>query len=302
MTPEPAVATPLAQREHWDAVHEHESLDRTRARGDSAWRRSKRALKRLLGSRLVAAISNYDDYLLWETILPQVLAGRRGQRAVEVGSAPGEFLVKLRDRFGLDVYGIEYSAVGAELNRAAFRTAGIPSQNVIAGDFFAIARERRYRGFFDVVISRGFIEHFTDPSEAIDRHLDVLSDDGILIVSVPNLRGLNFLGSWVLDRKVVGMHNLSIMARDSFEGLFVDRPLDVKLCRYYGTFNLCVFNTRSDSPLRPLLRASQRLQPALNVAFRTMSGYRSFEHKWSSPNLIFIGRKTPMSARPSAPR
>ena len=46
---------------------------------------------------------------------------------------------------------------------------------------------------FDVVMSRGFIEHFDEPSSVVDRHLDLLKPGGLLVVSIPNLRGVNGL-------------------------------------------------------------------------------------------------------------
>jgi 2-polyprenyl-3-methyl-5-hydroxy-6-metoxy-1,4-benzoquinol methylase len=41
------------------------------------------------------------------------------------------------------------------------------------------------------VISFGFIEHFDNPENVIQKHLDLLKPGGILIVGVPNFTGIH---------------------------------------------------------------------------------------------------------------
>lgn len=283
--------TKLTERVYWDDVHEHEGADLARAKRKSAWKQFTSSLKRALGPRIVDAARNYDDFLLWEVILPKFLAGRAGARAVEIGSAPGEFMVRLRDRFDVVPYGIEYSPVGVALNRETFAAAGIDPAQVIEGDFFAPALHESYRHAFDIVCSRGFIEHFSDPGDVIARHLNLLKPGGLLIVSIPNLRGLNRLLAWGFDRDVLAMHNLSIMTRRRLGEIHALPALEPLWCDYFGTFNLRLFNARPGVG-RTLLGLSSRCQPALNVAFRTAFGAHSLETPWSSPNLMYVGRKT----------
>ena len=281
----------LTKRTYWDVVHEAEGRGRIVADQRSPWRRVKDATKRRLGSQRMASIGNYDDFLLWEAILPKYLGGRAGQALVEIGSAPGDFLVRVSRRFGVEPHGVEYSPVGAELNRAAFVEAGLDPSRVIEEDFFAPGLRERYAGAFDVAISRGFIEHFANPTDAIRRHLDLLRVGGLLIISIPNLRGANFLLSWLFDRKVLAMHNLAIMTRERFAQLFASEPVEPLWCAYYGTFNFQLVNARPDAPLRPILVGAWRCQPVLNTIFHTVMGRRPLESGWSSPNLIFVGVK-----------
>jgi 2-polyprenyl-3-methyl-5-hydroxy-6-metoxy-1,4-benzoquinol methylase len=70
-----------------------------------------------------------------------------GAKVVEVGSAPGEHLVRLKQRFGLTP-----------------------------------------REAFDVVLSGGFIEHFTDVAAIVQKHLQLLKPGGRLVVMIPNLK------------------------------------------------------------------------------------------------------------------
>lgn len=278
----------LTEGRYWDAVHVAEGVQRA----PSPPRRGLRGrLKTWLGPRWMAAASDYDQYRLWEVILPRYLEGMRGKTAVEVGSAPGEFLVRLHRRFGLVPHGIEYSEVGAELNRRVFSDAGVDPAGVIHADFFSPEVEARYKESFDVVLSRGFIEHFDDPREAVRRHLGLLRPGGILLVSVPNLRGVNFAASWLLDREVLRMHNVGIMDRDRYASLFPGDVVEPLLCTYYGTFSFRLYNARAGSWGRLPLEACMKAQVPLNMAFRVLLREGGLESRWCSPNLLFVGRK-----------
>lgn len=284
----------LTEVGYWDGVHAAE--DRAWAGpavpapevGPAGW---KARVRRWLGPRLLEAMGGYDDHLLWDVILPPHLAGRAGARAVEVGSAPGEFVTRLKDRFGLDPYGIEYSPRGAELNRRVFAAHGVDPGHVIEVDFFDPELQARHGESFDVVLSRGFIEHFTDVAGVVQRHLDLLRPGGLLVVVIPNLRGLNLALSWLFHREVVAMHNLEIMDRASFLALFDRRQVTPLFCDYFGTFSFYLFNAREGSPLRFLLALCMKVQPLLNAAFRMGLRGRRAESAWLSPSLVFVGVK-----------
>ncbi|HKT31128.1 MAG TPA: class I SAM-dependent methyltransferase [Gammaproteobacteria bacterium] len=287
-------AKQLTERTYWDTVHRGAGSHPKAVAADlniPISGRLKSGLKRILGPRFMEAIGNYDDYLLWNVILPQFLQNRAGQSVVEIGSAPGDFLVALHRHFGLVPYGIEYSPAGADLNRRAFATSGLDPGHVIEADFLAPETHTRYRESFDIVLSRGFIEHFTDPTDVVAKHLSLLKPGGLLIVGIPNLRGLNYLLSWIFDRHVVAMHNLSIMTRNHFAALFPDVCVTPFFCNYYGTFNFRLINARSTSPLRFLLALCWKVQPALNMIFHGLFGRRGAETHWFSSNLLFVGIK-----------
>jgi len=276
----------LTEVGYWDGVHAAE---------DMAWSRTgtpvKARLKKLLGPRLLASMRAYDDYLLWDVIFPPELGPRAGQRVVEIGSAPGEFVARLHERFGLDPYGIEYSHPGADLNRRLFAAAGLDPAHVIEADFFAPEIQERYRESFDVVLSRGFVEHFSDVDEVVGKHLNLLKPGGLLVVLIPNLRGVNLALSWLFHREVVAMHNLDIMTRERFGSLFSGARVDRVFCDYVGTFNFCLFNARPDSLMRLPLAACMKAQPLLNALFRLLFKDKGVESPWLSPNLLFIGTK-----------
>jgi SAM-dependent methyltransferase len=279
----------LTRREHWDAVHAFEKTEAQKPR-EAAKSWPRRALKRLLGNRFVESMSSYDDHQIWDVLYRRHMPPP-GALAVEIGSAPGEHLVRLSETFGLVPFGIEYSAEGVEVNRSLFSSRGLDPQNVLALDFFSDECQKRYREHFDVVVSRGFIEHFEEPGRVVDRHLDLLKQGGLLVVTIPNLQGVNHTLTRLFHPELLPMHNLEIMSKTSFFQLFDTSRVRPLTCAYVGTFSFYLFNTKEGSRLAPLLRACMKAQTLLNVLFRTFLGDRGAENRFTSPQLVFIGVK-----------
>ena len=77
----------------------------------------------------------------------------------------------------------------------------------IESDFFKFETNNTY----DIVFSSGFIEHFDDTNDVIDRHVRLLSNNGCLLIILPNFRGLNGWLQYVFDRENFSVHNLNSM-------------------------------------------------------------------------------------------
>jgi 2-polyprenyl-3-methyl-5-hydroxy-6-metoxy-1,4-benzoquinol methylase len=281
----------LSEKQHWDYVHTGEEQHILRSDRASIGRRAAKALKTLLGQRVLDRMSNYDEHLRWNAIFPRYLGDLRGSRVLEVGSAPGEYIVEFSQKYGCIPYGVEYSDIGAELNRKVFARNGFDPANVIYADFFSDEFHQKYKERFRVVISRGFIEHFTDVKSVIDRHMNVLAPGGYLIVSVPNLRGINYTLADVFNKEVIPLHNIEIMHKHVFADLFVRKDLERLFCDHYGTFSFYVFTAGRSPVMQRTLKAAYKVQPILNLAFRTLFGNKGAESRFLSPYLLCIGRK-----------
>jgi SAM-dependent methyltransferase len=294
----PVVVENLATRRHWDEVHACESAELSHWGGSEPPRRSRlgRLLRPLVDDGLRRRLANYDDHILWNVLYESHLPRRKGARVLEVGSAPGDHLVRLHRRFGLEPYGIERSAVGAALNRDVFRRAGIPTSHVIEADVFSEEIALSWDQTFDVVLSRGFVEHYRDARPAVERHVQLLAPGGTLVVVIPNLRGVNRALSWFFNPPVLAMHNLEIMTRASFAKLFEGLGLATLFCDYFGIFNVRVHTARAASWRETVLDACASAQPLLNLAFHGLFGDRGAESRFFSPSIAYIGVKGGSSA------
>jgi SAM-dependent methyltransferase len=293
----------LSEKEYWDSVYETgEDYKKVPERPAPVGlkRRALRALKGRLSPRTLEQMRSYGDYLFWSALMKKHLPPMKGARVLEIGSAPGDVLVQFAQRMGVVPFGVEYSAEGVAVNRRMFKENGLNPDNVIHADLFAEDFQTRYRGAFDIVYSGGFIEHFSDPRDVVDKHLNLLADGGYLVVVIPNLRGLNYALTSLFARRLIAIHNLNIMKKREFRKLFDDARLVPLTCGYYGTFSLDLFSdeARPDAPAQKALALVQHAQPVLNLAFRRLFGDRGADTPWMSPSWIspylgYIGRKLP---------
>lgn len=112
-------------------------------------------------------------------------AGMKG-RMLDIGCGTGEFLARARER-GFDVEGLEVQAFAAEAARARY------GLTVHVGTVESAALPA---GRFDVVSLFHVLEHLRDPVRFLSASVrPLLSDDGFLLLEVPNLDSLDF---WLL--------------------------------------------------------------------------------------------------------
>jgi 2-polyprenyl-3-methyl-5-hydroxy-6-metoxy-1,4-benzoquinol methylase len=162
------------------------------------------------------------------------------RRALDVGCSSGGFAASLKNSRGIEVWGIE-----------PFDSAAIQARprldNVIQDTF--PPRVALPEAYFDCVIFNDVLEHLVDPESAIRYTRRVLTDDGVIVASIPNIRHFptmwNLLvhGEWnygesgTLDRT-----HLRFFTRSSIVTLFESQGYRVeKICGikpYFGNPNV----------------------------------------------------------------
>ena len=240
------------------------------------------------------AQENYHDYLFWNVVYKKFMPGGGKIKVLEIGSAPGYHLVRLNRVFGCVPYGVENSDRGVEINREVFRAHGIRPDNVIHEDFFSEKFQREYREYFDVIISRGFIEDFGDSDAAgvIEKHKNLLKPGGRLFAAIPNFKGINYIGLALFSRELLKEVNFNIMDMGNFRRIFDDKQWELLYCRYYGTFNCGDrFSPRKDIVMRSVLTLCNGVQKVLNVLFRVLLRDEGAETGIFSPYIVFVGAK-----------
>jgi SAM-dependent methyltransferase len=214
-----------------------------------------------------------DPSFTFERVLAQELAARapaaRGQRVLEVGCAPGKWLVFYGERFGAAVEGVEYGEKGVAATRANLAAAGIDGQ-VHHADFFDF-QPRPY----DVVLSLGFIEHFDDTAAAFARHVEFVAPGGCVVIGVPNYRGVNRIVQRWSDPDHLALHNLGAMEPDLYRRLAADHGLEVDSIAHVGGFDPIIVKIGRPSvkPWIALEGRWRRLKLADRVNNRFLSSY-----------------------------
>ena len=281
-TAEQGDANRLTERQDWDAVHGRVDqipphvLAKAQARR-SGWHELLRP---------------YHEEFLWNVILERHLHLAAGARVLEVGSAPGHFLVRLNKTYGVEPYGVEYSLPGVKRNRQLFALHKLPVENVVHADFFSPEFHARYAASFDLVVSRGFIEHFKDVPDVLAKHVALLRPGGYLLVTIPNLGVRSVYGQYsrYFDRPRLDRHNTAIMAQPAFAELFARPELSPLYCGYYGAFDLGMLSAGTRLATYLFFAACVRLQRILNPLLWLLCGTRRTKSAWLSPGLVYLGK------------
>lgn len=104
-----------------------------------------------------------------------------GKKVLEIGCAEGSQSKVLEEKFGCSVTGVE---IDAEAAKEASRYC----DRVITGNIETLNLDETFQGEkYDVVILADVLEHLYDPVTALINVSSLLTDDGYVVVSVPNI-------------------------------------------------------------------------------------------------------------------
>jgi 2-polyprenyl-3-methyl-5-hydroxy-6-metoxy-1,4-benzoquinol methylase len=207
-------------------------------------------------------------------IAPFVRAGS-GKNAIEVGCVPGNFLVYLAKEFGYRVSGIDYSEM-LEYTRANLKYHNVPVGDLYQADLFSFQSPIKY----DLVFSSGFVEHFTDHLLVVQKHAELATPGGLVVIIVPNLTHIHRVLCSTFDRKNFEAHVLTLMDRKTLASTLQSAGLEVLHCDYQKTF-------RPVYPLPyPVSMACRAVQKVLRL-----SHLDSIGNRFGSPYLISISQK-----------
>ena len=173
-------------------------------------------------TRKVPSRLHYDNYM-----------GRikGGGDFIEIGGFPGEHSLRFFKMCKCNVTLLDFY-IDKSIVNALEQVNNVPENTIrcIESDFFAYKEPDSY----DVVFSDGFIEHFEDTANVIERHTDLLKSGGTLLFVIPNLRGLN---GWVqkkFDPKNLSIHNLKSMRPEKLREILKSLPLTDCKVTYSG--------------------------------------------------------------------
>lgn len=204
----------------------------------------------------------------------------KGGTYFEVGCAPGSIMCYFSKVLGYRVSGIDYSS--PEVIENYLKSNEVTDFKLYVDDFTTVEIKEKY----DVVASYGFIEHFDKYKEIIQRHKELVNENGYLILELPNLRKFNWLIYKIVNPKLLNMHNLDIMNLKKLrEGL--GEGFEIKYLNYYKSSFLS-FNDEN---------AELDKNRALKVAFLSLKWLMeklkldNIPNRFFSPYIVLIARK-----------
>jgi cyclopropane fatty-acyl-phospholipid synthase-like methyltransferase len=162
----------------------------------------------------------------------------RGKAFLEIGCARSAWLPYFAQEFGFNVYGLDYSELGCQQARQVLSDAGIPGE-IVCADFFSPPPTLQER--FDVVVSFGVVEHFTDTTACLAAFTRFLKPGGLVLTLIPNMvSGVGFFQK-VLNRPIFDIHillDVVDLARAHELAGFEVLDCDYFLSTHFGVCNL----------------------------------------------------------------
>ena len=188
---------------------------------------------------------NKELLRIFDTYLPH----QQRPTILEIGGAPGQFLVYFAKQFGYLPHAIDYSAIGCEKMRQAFEIAYLDVTIYNCDIFNDLSDLPR----FDIVFSMGFIEHFSDLDSIVGKHVKLLKKQGILLLGVPNYRGISQVVLKRLAPRKLSMHNPETMDIKNWESFEKKHGLETIFKAYIGGFNPGMYRRCENRTLKNLL-------------------------------------------------
>lgn len=246
------------------------------------------ANQQLIQSRPKNGIFTSYDIFLCDTFLQRYLpifnnSEKNKPKICEIGSGNGKLVKKIADLLKYKPYGIEYR----KEESAVARKNGV---HVLIKDAFDKEVLEKYKNYFDVVFSYGFIEHILPPEKAVKLHVDLIKPGGYFVIQIPRFKGFNLWRLTFFRPDYVAVHNLEIMNDDVLEKLCSLPNIKKIFCANYGTLKLRIPMGGKNYKYY-LLKAMCSIEYVLNPIFRLLFGDKGFETDFFSPCVIYIGRK-----------
>jgi len=175
--------------------------------------------------------------LLTSYIKPQM-------HVLEIGCAPGKQLAYVGKILKAKVSGVDFSERGINSSQQLFEVLGIEGdlrcENIFSTSFKPDS--------FDLVYSRGVIEHFDDPTAIVRRHVELLRPAGIALIIIPNYHGIYGRLQSYFDPENLLNHNLNIMTSNALIKLAPDDLIDELHIFPYGRLNPWLINFNKKWP------------------------------------------------------
>lgn len=221
-----------------------------------------------------------DKAIIFDDLFKQLAGEFKNKNLIEIGAIPGNFCVFFNKNFGCHVTGLDYG--DKTLFEGTMQQYGVTDYDFIDADFLDYQSDTPY----DIVISHGFIEHFSDTENILKRKISLVKPGGYLITTVPNFTRLQYIFHYLFDRDNLRNHNTDKAMDKSFlEKVIKNNGFEIKFSQYSKDSRFWITDS-GKKWRRPWELFAKSIGKILNTA---LSGVAS---KYTSTYLIIIAKKT----------
>lgn len=223
-------------------------------------------------------------YLKPDYVFGDILAGlikEKGiKNAIELGGFPGYYSVYLKKYQNLSTtlfdYYIHEGLIKELLAKNGLKDGDI---NIIESDLFNYTPEQKY----DMVLSFGLIEHFSDTASIIKTHLQFLKPGGTLFITLPNFTGVNGWVQKTFDKENYDKHYIDCMNPTFLAETVKQLGLKEVESYYHGKFTVWLENKSEQSGI------AKSIVKAIWVAGKVFTKIIPIESKALSPYIVVKG-------------
>lgn len=215
------------------------------------------------------------------TQIEKLIQQQKLNSMLEVGGFPGYFSVWVQRNLGVPSTLFDYVIHEGilhqleEVNKLPKNTIG-----TIEADLF----DYESTPLFDLAVSNGLIEHFSDTTDIIRRHAAFVKPGGMVFITLPNFKGLNGWFQRTFDPDNYAKHNIECMDKAVLRKSCVEAGLTEIDVRYDGRFMLWLENENEQPFWVNAFRKTLWLP--LKVLFKLIP----IETKLFSPYLVVTAR------------
>ena len=127
------------------------------------------------------------------------------KQLLELGCAYSVWLPYFAKEFGFKVSGLDYSETGCAVERQLLIEMNTEGE-VICADFFAPPKECHEK--YDVLVSFGVADHFTDTASCLRAFSQFLKPGGVIYTLIPNMVGILGPIAKIINRPFYDLHML----------------------------------------------------------------------------------------------
>lgn len=114
------------------------------------------------------------------------------KRSLDVGCGEGGFSLKLKEDINTETWGIEIDKKSAEIAKKNL-------DKVLIGSYEDVSNELPKK-YFDWIFFNDVLEHMIEPEDCLVKSIENLSQDGRIMLSIPNMRQAKVLSELLIHK------------------------------------------------------------------------------------------------------